>query len=65
MDREPEMTYETYRMPTTPYQDTSPDRPVDATIGRLVTHSRSLHVVSPLILMLSHRVLILTSHATN
>ncbi|KAF9646617.1 hypothetical protein BDM02DRAFT_3188665 [Thelephora ganbajun] len=42
-DQEPEMTHEIYRTPTTPYKDPS-DRPVDPTIGRLITHSRSLHV---------------------
>ncbi|KAF9778427.1 hypothetical protein BJ322DRAFT_497475 [Thelephora terrestris] len=44
MDQEPELTHEIYRTPTTPYRDPSSDRPVDATIGRLITHSRSLHV---------------------
>jgi len=65
MDQEPETTYEIYRTPTTAYRDPSPDMPVDSTIGRLVAHSRSLHVVSPFIVTLIHRVLIFTSHATN
>ena len=46
-DQEPVMTYETYRTPTITYRDPSADGPVDPTIGRLVTHSRSLHVVRP------------------
>ena len=45
-DQEPGMTYETYRTPTIPYNNSSSDRPVDPTIGRLITHSRSLHIVS-------------------
>ena len=64
-DQEPEMTYETYRTPTIPYQDHYPDSPVDPTIGRLIKHSRSLHVVSSFKFMSNHKVLILTSHATN
>ena len=65
MDQEPETTYETYRTPTNSYKDPSPDRPVDSTIGRLVAHSRSLHVVSPFIPILIHRALTFNSHATN
>lgn len=65
MDQEPETTYETYRTPTISYKDPSIDRPVDPNIGRLITHSRSLHVVSPFILILIYRVLIFNSHATN
>ena len=47
-DQEPEMTYETYRTPTIPYKNPSSNSPADPTIGRLIAHSRSLHVVSPL-----------------
>ena len=64
-DQEPELTHEIYRMPTIPYKDPSADRPVDTTIGRLITHSRSLHVVRPFIHVLNHRALISDSHATN
>lgn len=46
-DHGPEMTHEIYRTPTIPYRDPPSDRPLaDSTTGRLVTHSRSLHVVS-------------------
>jgi hypothetical protein len=65
MDQEPEATYETYRTPTTPYRGTSPDGPIDPTIGLLITHSRSLHFVSPFALILFRRALIFNSHATN
>ena len=54
MDQEPETSYETYRTPTISYKDPSPDMPVDSTIGRLITHSCSLHVVSPFILIPIH-----------
>ena len=62
-EQEPEMTHEIYRTPTIPYNDSSSDRPVDPTIGRLVSHSRSLHVVSRFIYIPSRRVLIPTSLA--
>jgi len=65
IDQEPETTYETYRTPTISYKDPSLDRPADPNIGRFITHSRSLHVVSPFILILIFRVLIFNSHATN
>ena len=64
-EQEPEMTYETYRTPTIPYRDRSPDRRVDPTIGRLVTHSRSLHVVSRFVCTPNGRILTSASHATN
>lgn len=57
-DQEPVMTYETYRTPTTTYRGPSADAPVDPTIGRLVTHSRSLHVVRLFAHIPNHRVLI-------
>lgn len=63
-DWEPETTHESYRTPTIPYKHPSHDRPVDSTIGRLVTHSRSLHVVSQFISVPNRRVLIFTSLAT-
>jgi len=64
-DPEPEMTYETYRTPTIPYRNPSLERPVDSTIGRLIRHSRSLHVVRPFAFIQKYEVLISTSHATN
>ena len=64
-DPEPEMCYETYRTPTIPYREPSPERPIDSTIGRLITHSRSLHVVRPFVCIPKYRVLISTSHATS
>jgi hypothetical protein len=62
-DQEPETTHETYRTPTIPYKDPSSDRPVDPTIGRLVAHSRSLHVVSRFMYVLNSQVLISASLA--
>ena len=59
------MTYETYRTPTIPYRDPYPERPVDSTIGRLIRHSRSLHVVRSSTFISKYRVLISISHATN
>src|SRR5579872_6169903 len=50
-------SYEIYRMPTTPYRNPSSDRLVDPIIGRLIRHSRSLHVVSPFPYFLNRRVL--------
>jgi len=64
-DQDPEMTYETYRTPTISYKDPSHDRPIDPIIGRLIRHSRSLHVVSAYVHILNRRILITTSHATN
>ena len=64
-DPEPEMTYETYHTPTIPYRNPSPERPTDSTIGRLIRHSRSLHVVSQSVFIPNYRDLILTSHETN
>ena len=61
-DRKPQMTHEIYRTPTMPYKNPSV-RPVDPTIGRLITHSRSLHVVSRLIYLLNRLILISTSLA--
>lgn len=62
-DQEPGATREIYRTPTLPYRDPPSDRPVDATIGRFITHSRSLHVVSLPIYVPNCRVLIPASLA--
>ena len=60
-DHEPQTTHEIYRTPTIPYMSPSSERPVDSNIGRLVTHSRSLHVVSQFTYASNRRVLISTT----